>query len=148
MTPKMNVLGGFAVNDLFVSQAGNRTKSVFAVSAGDTVTINIPTDTPLSLQGEAVYLASSQKLKREFKWHKPKQSEFCRKYHIKVKLKISDNKLTAQAQILDYIHNIKIISSQTEYSQGKEFRSSQKNQNILYGHLKIISPRPAQHPSF
>lgn len=82
---------GFSAQKIFVSG-----KNVFEAKAGQTVEIELPKGYPTLKKGDKVYLASSGEVKGAYHYEKPKPHEFRNKYDIRVKIFVTNNKITAE----------------------------------------------------
>lgn len=124
---------GFPVTELFKVFPDGKKKAVFEIQPAELAEITMPEDTPLHLQGELLYLSSSQRLKRELKWRTPKADEFSRRYNIAVTLRLEASSLTAEAAVTDEIPDTEIISAVHTYQHEKAFDNAKNPQQTSQG---------------
>ena len=81
---------GFSAEELFLNK-----KRVFEVQKGQKVSIKLPNNAPFIKKGSKVYLASSTKVKRAYKYQKPKPNEYMNQIGIEVLVCVLQDKITA-----------------------------------------------------
>ena len=81
---------GFSAEELFLNK-----KHVFEVQKGQKVSIKLPNNAPFIKKGAKVYLASSTKVKRSYKYQKPKPNEYLNQTGIDVLVCVLKDKITA-----------------------------------------------------
>ena len=81
---------GFSAEELYVNK-----KRVFEVKKDQKVSIKLPDNAPFIKKGAKVYLASSTKVKRAYKYQKPKPNEYLNQTGIEVLVCIMKDKVTA-----------------------------------------------------
>ncbi|MBA4387021.1 MAG: hypothetical protein C0404_03510 [Verrucomicrobia bacterium] len=93
---------GFPVDSLRVlDEEGGRSKQAFESQAGQTIEVSLPEQHPLIPAGAAIYVSSSQAVKRSYEYSKPKPGEFSVRSVMDVELIIQPEKVVALARVRD-----------------------------------------------
>ncbi len=92
---------GFAVNELYTVTEDGKHKPVFCIAGSETAAVSLPADHPELPLGAPVYLASSQRVKRELKWHTPKPGEYRKRYPVDIKIDIAEKSIELTAAVHD-----------------------------------------------
>ncbi|MGN0919437.1 MAG: U32 family peptidase [Alphaproteobacteria bacterium] len=83
---------GFSVQEMRV-----KGKNVFEAKAGEQVEIKLPPKAPFIEAGQAVYLASSSRVKGTYKFTEPKPGEYKIRTPLSVEIELTAQKITARA---------------------------------------------------
>ncbi len=90
---------GFAVNELYTMMPGGTCKPVFSIEGSETAAVTLPAEHPELPLGAPVYLASSQRVKRELKWHTPKPGEYRKRYPVTIEIDIAKKSIGLAASM-------------------------------------------------
>ena len=130
---------GFPVNDLFKIMPDGRAKSTFIIEKGNKTSIVLPPNHPNLPIGAPVYLASSQRVKRELKWHTPKPGEHILRYPINIELTLSSNSII----IISTIKTSKFIKSEItlkkEYINDEDFSKAKNPEQTRTAAEKVFN---------
>ena len=136
---------GFPVNELFKVMPDGRAKPTFIVEKGTLVSIVLPTDHPDLPIGSAVYLASSQRIKRELKWHTPKAGEHRERYPVDIELNISKSNIDLKGTITSSIDLFEPITLSTIFASEDDF-SPANNPDQTEGAAKKVFNKTGATP--
>lgn len=92
---------GFAVERLWLIAPGRREKrqEVFEAPAGALVEVSLPRDHPSLPVNAPVYCSSSQVVKREYRFSRPKPGLYRTRKLVEVEIVLTDDRLTAKGRI-------------------------------------------------
>lgn len=130
---------GFSAQTLRV-----RGKNVFEAKAGETVEIMLPPHAEQLKKGQAVYLASSSKVKGAYDYFHPKTGEYRRRYPLDVRIEVSSDTVAAscgtyQVQLSGNFVPA-VASGKTEAAIRNAFNKT-GNTDFCLAHLDITNPQ-------
>lgn len=130
---------GFPVNDLFRVMPDGRAKSTFIVEKGNKASIVLPPDHPTLPIGAPVYLASSQRVKRELKWHSPKPGEHRLRYPVNIALTLSSNSIIITSKIKNSRFANNEIILKKEYTNDENFSKAKNPEQTRTAAEKVFN---------
>ncbi len=130
---------GFPVNELYRLNNNQLGRALFTINKGETAAITLPADHPVLPLGSPVYLASSQRVKRELKWHTPKAGEHRQGYPITIELSVNTNTLILQATIEQDQRLKQSLSQRLEYTAASDFETAQRPEQSRNAAHKIFN---------
>lgn len=130
---------GFSVQSLRV-----RGKNVFEAKAGETVEIMLPPQTVPLRKGQAVYLASSSRVKGAYDYSRPKEGDFRRRYPLYIRVDIASDKITASCGAYSVCREGNFIpavaAGKTEIAVRSAFDKT-GNTDFCVAHLELNNPQ-------